>query len=75
VLYLYNNFSSNSKGVLMDMLGKDCLLQLVLEHFQEDIAKSVNFVTGEVGVAYSDLPHNLVFCVNLSLVEKIYPTS
>ena len=45
----------------MDMLGKDCLLQLVLEHFQEDIAKSVNFVTGEVGVAYSDLLHNLVF--------------
>ncbi|EGU43129.1 hypothetical protein A3712_14185 [Vibrio sp. HI00D65] len=59
----------------MDTLGKDCLLQLVLEHFQEDIAKSVNFVTGEVGVAYSDLPHNLIFCVNLSLVEKIYPTS
>ena len=57
----------------MDILGKDCLLQLVLDHFQEDIAKSVNFVTGEVGVAYSDLPHNLICCVNLSLVEKFIP--
>ncbi|KAB0300216.1 hypothetical protein F2Z80_24295 [Vibrio fortis] len=59
----------------MDMLGKDCLLQLVLEHFQEDIEKSVNFVTGEVGLTYSDLPHNLIFSINLSLVENIYPTS
>ncbi|MCG9555942.1 hypothetical protein L1D11_22420 [Vibrio sp. Isolate32] len=58
----------------MSILDKDCLLQLVIDNFQEDIAKSVDFDTGEVGIKYTGLEHNLSFCIGLFLVEKIYST-
>lgn len=58
----------------MNVLDKDCLLQLVIDNFQEDVAKSVDFNTGEVGIKYTSLEHNLIFCMALSVVEKIYPT-
>ncbi|CDT02413.1 conserved hypothetical protein [Vibrio coralliirubri] len=58
----------------MNVLDKDCLLQLVIDNFQEDVAKSVDFNTGEVGIKYTCLEHNLNFCMDLSVVEKIYST-
>ncbi|MGR5387872.1 hypothetical protein ACPV4V_02330 [Vibrio crassostreae] len=58
----------------MNVLDKDCLLQLVIDNFQEDVAKSVDFSTGEVGIMYTNLDHNLIFCMDLSIVEKIYST-
>ncbi len=58
----------------MNVLDKDCLLQLVIDNFQEDVAKSVDFNTGEVGIKYTCLEHNLIFYMALSVVEKIYPT-
>ncbi|PTP12429.1 hypothetical protein CWO27_19630 [Vibrio sp. 10N.286.51.C3] len=58
----------------MNVLDKDCLLQLVIDNFQEDVAKSVDFNTGEVGIKYTYLEHNLNFCMDLSIVEKIYST-
>ncbi|KAA8678569.1 hypothetical protein F4W18_07520 [Vibrio gigantis] len=58
----------------MNVLDKDCLLQLVIDNFQEDVAKSVDFNTGEVGIKYTCLEHGLNFCMDLSVVEKIYST-
>jgi hypothetical protein len=58
----------------MEKLHNEHLLQLVLDNFQEDIAKSVDFSTGEVGIDYSELDHNLSFYIRLCLVEKIFPT-
>lgn len=58
----------------MNVLDKDCLLQLVIDNFQEDVAKSVDFNTGEVGIKYTYLENNLNFCMDLSIVEKIYST-
>ena len=58
----------------MNVLDKDCLLQLVIDNFQEDVAKSVDFNTGEVGIMYTNLDHSLIFCMDLSIVEKIYST-
>lgn len=57
----------------MEKKHKAGLLQLVIDNFQEDIAKSVDFSTGEVGIDYSELGHNLSFCIQLYLVEKIFP--
>lgn len=58
----------------MKVLDKDCLLQLVIDNFQAEVAKSVDFSTGEVGIQYSGLNHNLIFCIDLSVVEKIFST-
>ncbi|WP_299695056.1 hypothetical protein [uncultured Vibrio sp.] len=58
----------------MNVLDKDCLLQLVIDNFQEDIAKYVDFNTGEVGIKYTYLEHDLNFYMDLSVVDKIYST-
>lgn len=58
----------------MNVLDKHCLLQLVIDNFQEEVAKSVDFNTGEVGIQYTCLNHNLTFFIELSIVEKIYST-
>ncbi|WP_192890516.1 hypothetical protein [Vibrio bathopelagicus] len=58
----------------MNVLDKDCLLQLVIDNFQEDVAKSVDYNTGEVGIKYTCLEHSLNFYMALSVVEKIYST-
>lgn len=58
----------------MNVLDKDCLLQLVIDNFQEDVAKSVDYNTGEVGIKYTSLEHRLNFYMDLSVVEKIYST-
>lgn len=52
----------------MNVLDKDCLLQLVIDNFHEDVAKSVDFNTGEVGIMYTTLEYNLASCMDLSVV-------